>query len=391
MKRIEIFKTGRQTSSAGESLDFTEDHIRRSVAAYDPKLHEAPITVGHPRDNAPAYGWIKGMEFSEDGLLHGITDQVMPEFAEMVQAGRFKKRSASFYKPDSPVNPVPGTYYLRHVGFLGAQPPAVKGLADPEFKEGKVPEAVEFSDSPEDVVEFSDSRTIATLFRRMREMILDKFGQEAADQTLPGFMIEDLEDEARREMDADTDPAFSEGDKTKPTGAKPMQLTEQEIKDLQAKAATADDLKAQVDGYKQKETDFAEREKKLKRSEIEKSVDALIDEGRVLPAERENEINYLESLDDQDDKAVEFSEGEGDKAKKVQFSQRAAYLDRLAKRPPMVDFQERSKDTGDGGGEMDFEEVAEEAKAYKNRQREAGKHITTTQAVAAVKAGKHKQ
>ena len=42
----------------------------------------------------------------------------------------FKKRSASFYPPGHPANPTPDRPYLRHVGFLGAQPPAVKGLAD---------------------------------------------------------------------------------------------------------------------------------------------------------------------------------------------------------------------------------------------------------------------
>ena len=41
----------------------------------------------------------------------------------MVEKGRFNKRSAAFY-PDGG---------LRHVGFLGASPPAVKGL-NPVFK-----------------------------------------------------------------------------------------------------------------------------------------------------------------------------------------------------------------------------------------------------------------
>ena len=47
----------------------------------------------------------------------------MNRFAEMVQAGRFPKRSAAFY-PDG---------RLRHVGFLGAMPPAVKGLKNISF------------------------------------------------------------------------------------------------------------------------------------------------------------------------------------------------------------------------------------------------------------------
>ena len=54
---------------------------------------------------------------------------VYPAFEEMVQHSLFKKRSASFYRK-------PAGIELRHVGFLGAQPPDVKGLADMKFEEG---------------------------------------------------------------------------------------------------------------------------------------------------------------------------------------------------------------------------------------------------------------
>lgn len=75
---------------------------------------------------------MRSLAAGDDGL-NAEPHQVDPEFAEMVNAGRFKKISASFYTPDAPNNPVPGVYYLRHVGFLGAQPPAVKGLKQAEF------------------------------------------------------------------------------------------------------------------------------------------------------------------------------------------------------------------------------------------------------------------
>lgn len=41
---------------------------------------------------------------------------------------------------------MPGVYYLRHVGFLGAQPPAVKGLRSIELAEAE-PGVIEFSES----------------------------------------------------------------------------------------------------------------------------------------------------------------------------------------------------------------------------------------------------
>jgi hypothetical protein len=69
----------------------------------------------------------------------------------MVADGRVKKRSSSFYHPKDPANPVPGVWYLRHVAWLGAQPPAVKGLKDVAFSEGGF-EAVCFSEAPPPVV-----------------------------------------------------------------------------------------------------------------------------------------------------------------------------------------------------------------------------------------------
>lgn len=391
MKRLEIFKAGKQTSASGEEISFSEDALRASVEAYDPAKHEAPIVVGHPKDNAPAYGWIRSMEYSEDGTLHAEADQVHEEFAELVKAGRFKKRSASFYKPDSPSNPVPGTYYLRHVGFLGAAPPAVKGLADAEFQEGRVPDAVEFSDSADDVIEFADTGTMATLFSRFREFLIDKFGSEEADKVAPKFLIEDLEDEARRERDSGEGENFREPTPShKQSGEHTMAYTEQQLRDLEAKANQADTLQSELDSLKDKETDFAERERKLARAEIEKSVDGLIDEGRILPAERENEINYLESLDAENQDAVEFSEGEGKDKKTQKLSQRAAYLDRLQKRPPIVDFKERAGEQSEDDTE-DYHEVVDDAITYREQQAQKGRHITATQAVREVKAGKHKQ
>ena len=101
MKSIHIFKPGKHTCSKRQSLSFTEDHIKASVDAYDPSLHEAPIVIGHPKDNAPAWGWVSGLNYGEDGLTAN-PDQVDADFEEQVQAGRFKKISASFYPPPPP-------------------------------------------------------------------------------------------------------------------------------------------------------------------------------------------------------------------------------------------------------------------------------------------------
>lgn len=143
---IEIFRAGRHTDDAGQVHAFSEADIASIAASYNPALREAPLTVGHPAHNLPAYGWVKGLR-AEGGRLLMATQQVEPQFAEMVQAGRFKKRSASFYPPTHPNNPTPGQWYVRHVAFLGAQPPAVAGLKDIAFAETDAAGAINFSEA----------------------------------------------------------------------------------------------------------------------------------------------------------------------------------------------------------------------------------------------------
>lgn len=143
---IEIFRAGRHTDDAGVAHHFSEADLDGMAASYSPALREAPLTVGHPKDNLPAYGWVKAVARTAAGALAITPHQVEPQFAEMVQAGRFKKRSASFYPPSAPNNPTPGKWYLRHVAFLGAQPPAIAGLKDISFSEGDQAGAIHFSE-----------------------------------------------------------------------------------------------------------------------------------------------------------------------------------------------------------------------------------------------------
>lgn len=133
-KPLHIFKPGQWTTTAGEVIAFSESDLQATARAYDPKKSKAPLVVGHPKTDAPAQGWAASLSVSDRGLL-AVADKVDPEFAEEVRAGRWGTISAKFYRPTEPGNPVPGVWYLRHIGFLGAQPPAVKGLDDPEFAE----------------------------------------------------------------------------------------------------------------------------------------------------------------------------------------------------------------------------------------------------------------
>lgn len=143
--QIEIFRAGRHIDDAGNVHNFSEADLAGIVASYDPSLREAPLTIGHPAGDLPAYGWVKGLVVNAGGKLAMDTHQVQPQFAEMVDRKMFKKRSSAFYSPTHPNNPTPGNWYLRHVAFLGAQPPAIAGLAD--FAEADSTGTVNFSEA----------------------------------------------------------------------------------------------------------------------------------------------------------------------------------------------------------------------------------------------------
>lgn len=129
-----IFRAGRHRTITGQAIEFSESDLAAIAAAYDTAIHEAPLVIGHPKTDDPAMGWVSGLKCV--GLrLEAEFRQMDPAFAEAVEAGRYKHVSAAFYAPDSPHNPNPGGYYLRHVGVLGAMPPAVKGLGPLSFAE----------------------------------------------------------------------------------------------------------------------------------------------------------------------------------------------------------------------------------------------------------------
>jgi hypothetical protein len=144
---IEIFRPGRHIDDAGNAHEFSPADVAGMAEVYNPAVREAPLTIGHPEHNRPAYGWVQGLAVNAEGRLQtaGLRD-VEPQFAEMVSQRRFPKRSASFYPPSHPNNPTPGKWYLRHVAFLGAQPPAIAGLKDIQFADDAAG-AVSFSEA----------------------------------------------------------------------------------------------------------------------------------------------------------------------------------------------------------------------------------------------------
>jgi hypothetical protein len=122
----EVFKVGKHTDANGNEREWSSEDIDTIIAKYNNQLpdekHEAPVVIGHPVNNSPAYAWVESLKKDGDTLFAKFT-QIDPEFEKLIKEGRYKKVSIALY-PDM---------MLRHIGFLGAIPPAVKGLKDSEF------------------------------------------------------------------------------------------------------------------------------------------------------------------------------------------------------------------------------------------------------------------
>lgn len=182
---FQIFKAGSHIDNNGYSVHINESDVHQIAQVYDPELHEAPIVIGHPQTDDPAFGWVKELN-ATNGVLSADFSQMDDDFVNLVKQGRYKKISASFYPPDSPSNPKPGSWYLRHVGFLGAQPPAVKGLSAVNFADDDV--FMEFSETPEYTSTDSENQSIFNDDNKEdsmsleQQLVAEKMAREAAEQ-----------------------------------------------------------------------------------------------------------------------------------------------------------------------------------------------------------------
>jgi len=366
VKAIEIFRAGTHTTTAGSTLSFSESDLAAIAAAYDPARHEAPIVVGHPKLDAPAYGWIGGLRV-ENGRLVAEPRQLDPAFAEMVEAGRFKKVSAAFYSPTSPGNPTPGSYHLKHLGFLGAQPPAVKGLRQIEFSEVEGVEVVEFGD-------WWAWSTVSRLLRGLREWLITGSGQEVADRVLPNDQITSLEEQAAREL--------MQPDQPMPAFAEAQRLVAEVQRQAEADAQRrATELAEREQRLAAREAEFAERDAATRRAEDVALVDRLVGEGRLLPANRASVLAFMAHLDPATE--VQFAEGE------PASTQRAAFRSLLEAAPRLVEFGEVAGSAGIVVSNPDDPQaIARAADEYQEAQRKRGVTISNSEAIRAVAGGK---
>lgn len=299
-KFIRIFKAGTHVDSAGREHTYTVDDLDRMVELYneqpDDVRRQAPLVYGHPKDNAPAHGWVGKLKREGEYLLASC-EEMTKEFVESVTTGRYKFRSASFYPSG----------LLRHVGFLGAVQPAVAGLGDVAFSDAD--DAIIFND-------FMDWDSafrfvgMGSVFQRLRDWFIQTNGIEAADQIIPQYEIDSLKNAEPTPVDA---PEYTEHSQHNHKDHD-MELKEQLetlTRDFSEVKTERDALKSKADAQAQQITSLQQSVEELKatntRREMENYCDGLITAGKMLASEREFFVEDLVAKASAQN--VNFSEG----------------------------------------------------------------------------------
>lgn len=258
-KRLQIFRAGRHTDMAGQTHDFSDSDLAEIAASYRRDTYAAPLVIGHPQLDAPAYGWVDQL-VREGSVLEAVPTDVEPQFAASVNAKRYPRISVALWPRAHPNNPTPGQLSLRHVGFLGATPPAVHGLAPAAFSDGGVG-YMEFSATSSALGYISDT------FRRLRDWLIGKEGLEAADANLPTWQIDAIAELARQAdpppaAEPMENPAFAAAQADLASREQALAAREQAVAALEAEAkrkAAADAAQARRDAAARFASSLADR------------------------------------------------------------------------------------------------------------------------------------
>lgn len=398
MKPFKIFRPGTHTASCGTAVTFTKEQLAAACAGYEPSNYASPLVIGHPKTEDRAWGQIEKLTMDDAGDVWAHPSHVEPKFDDLVQSKAFPNRSASWYMPDHPNNPTPGALYLKHVGFLGAAAPALKGLGQIEFKD-PVLQAISFDEdpNPDQVVEFADAASAsddawslasfmsntARMLRGLRDNYLADKGVEEADKLVPAYQIEDLERQAAAaQLKASNldkgglSPAYNE-----PTDRGNTAMTPEQIAALQAEN---DANKAKLASFTERETALAAAEIMATVASIDASLDPLVKAGKILPAQRKTLANFMASLDDKA-QVVEFGEAVDGVVPKI--SNRQFMRDFLAKLPKSVEYTEVAGQTNANSGALTPSQLAEKATALRVKVKaDSGREISFTEATNRVLA-----
>ncbi|AUI69859.1 hypothetical protein [Beggiatoa leptomitoformis] len=269
----EIFRAGKQTDSKGDTFEWSIEDLDQIIANHGDASNSAPIVIGHPKTNDPAWGWTAELKRVGNVLLAKFRD-VAPEFEALVKEGRYRNRSVSLAKTDS-------GWMLRHVGFLGAVPPAIKGLKP--------------------------------IFNASDDACIFEFNCEKEYADMPP----EVKDKANGEAEAKT--VKAQEDKTDPKNFNEKIIESKEFRDYvqaQIELARTEATKATEREIAALKARLASQERAAMFAENKQLLDALVGQGKLIPAQVTGLSEFMVDLREAEgSRTFEFSSTDGKQEK----------------------------------------------------------------------------
>lgn len=313
---VDAFRPGVHIDASGKCREWTEtdcktiaDNYNKVASPDNPDRRIAPVVIGHPQTDSPAYGWIDQARFTAGKLQLKLT-QLNDQFVKMLKDGAYKARSISLY-PD---------LSIRHLGFLGGAQPAVAGLGPFKFNDSSDVITIQFEeqDMGVDKQEFEELKRensfFKKLFNRFKVEVVANHAEEDEDK-------DDKETEHEETPDGEETPeqkkkrleeALADKDKKEESDmSETVKAKDKQIADLTAKLADI-----QTNSRKAEYKQFAEK---------------LVSEGRLRPADLNVAIENME---------LRFAADGSQFAENQTTPKLDAYRTHLAEQPQIVQFGE---------------------------------------------------
>lgn len=377
---IEVFRSGTHVDSKGREATFTNADLDEMVA--NVALGKPPAVLGHPKHNDPAYA--KGTFKREGDSLFAKFEDINPAFEAGVKTGAYYNRSLSVFKDNR------HGWRVRHVGWLGAAPPAIDGLKPVEF-EGADADVMEFAAEldPWSIAGALDD--IAASLRGVRDSMLANAGVEAADAALPDWRITSIVSAAGRVREAARNDA-SLRPFSAPTGAD-MPFTQEDLDRTAAEteARVRAEVQAQQSADFTAATDLANRLLAERRTErIAAQITGWKAAGQLLPAEEAGLAEFMAQIEGEPGATAatfEFTAAAGGQPVKKTAGQ--FFADFVAARGALVKLGAKAGSETDPGatGELDLGDanaIARAAQDFQAAEAKEGRDISIATAVAHV-------
>ena len=363
---VEVFQAGRHVDSKGRDAEFSQADLDQMIANH--ALGAAPAVIGHPKDNGPAFAKVEEYKRDGDRLFAKFTD-VHPGFDAGVVSGAYYNRSLSVYQDKK------HGWRVRHVGWLGAAPPAIDGL-----------EPLAFAADDADTFEFAAPgyslvwglESAVAMFRSLRDSVIEKDGIEAADKVAPQWRIDSIQEsvaQARKDFEDSRANQFNH-----PDPGEPMPAIAQE----QMAAQLA---QARAEGAASRDADFAAREQELRTlksqqqaARIASHIAGWSEKALVVPAEVPGLAEFMAHLEDAENAEFSFSAA-GTEVKKTAAD---FFLEFMAGRKPVVKL---GRDESDPPVAVDLSSgaaIAAAAAEFQAGEAKQGRTITIESAIAHV-------